>query len=223
MQHITQEFNDLLLRAMKSRPEVHFIWRVHDVQFSEPLPANLLTAKWLPQRELLLHPKTRAFVTHGGKNSVFESLFAGVPMIVLAVFGDQLTDGMRIAERQYGLYVRWKALTAEKLAAAISEVVYNSSYRQAIAEASQLYREKYRGRRKAADAIERVLRVGSRLRPPHTELEMPQLFLFDVLLFLYGLVFFTIFLFFILLYCLCKFCLRVKSHFHSAHSKSKRD
>ncbi|KAK6235924.1 UDP-glucuronosyl/UDP-glucosyltransferase - like 10 [Theobroma cacao] len=44
---------------------------------------------WAPQLKLLQHPSVGVFVTHGGWNSVLESIIGGVPMIFRPFFGDQ--------------------------------------------------------------------------------------------------------------------------------------
>lgn len=52
------------------------------------LPANVRTAAWWPQQELLGHPKLRAFVSHGGLLSLHEAAYHGAPTLVLPVFCD---------------------------------------------------------------------------------------------------------------------------------------
>ncbi|KAH9893517.1 UDP-Glycosyltransferase/glycogen phosphorylase [Cubamyces lactineus] len=60
-------------------------------------------ANWIPQLAVLEHPATGWCLTHGGHNSVLESIYAGVPMIVWPVAADQepnavhLTDNLGIA------------------------------------------------------------------------------------------------------------------------------
>ncbi|OMO88799.1 UDP-glucuronosyl/UDP-glucosyltransferase [Corchorus capsularis] len=44
---------------------------------------------WAPQQKVLQHEAVGVFVTHGGWNSVLESITGGVPMIFRPFFGDQ--------------------------------------------------------------------------------------------------------------------------------------
>ena len=56
---------------------------------SYPVPTNVLVAKSVPQQDILAHPKTRLFVTHGSINAAMESVFHGVPMVTMPIFTDQ--------------------------------------------------------------------------------------------------------------------------------------
>lgn len=55
--------------------------------------------KWAPQTAVLLHPSTVVFVSHGGLGSWHESMYAGVPMILVPFFADQPGNALLI-ERQ---------------------------------------------------------------------------------------------------------------------------
>ncbi|KAH9851322.1 UDP-Glycosyltransferase/glycogen phosphorylase [Lenzites betulinus] len=55
-------------------------------------------SKWSPQQMILEHPATGWFVTHGGHNSVTESIFAGVPLILWPFALDQPTNAVHICE-----------------------------------------------------------------------------------------------------------------------------
>jgi zeaxanthin glucosyltransferase len=61
--------------------------RVHDDALLRDLPEDAIAAAFVPQLELL--PRVAAFVTHGGGNSFMESLYHGVPMLLVPYFTDQ--------------------------------------------------------------------------------------------------------------------------------------
>ena len=49
--------------------------------------------RWVPQNDLLGQERMRAFLTHGGSNSLYEGAYHGVPLIGMAApWGDQLDN-----------------------------------------------------------------------------------------------------------------------------------
>jgi UDP:flavonoid glycosyltransferase YjiC (YdhE family) len=52
-----------------------------------PLPPNVIAVRYAPQLALLA--RARAFVTHGGANSVMEAIAAGVPILISPLCNDQ--------------------------------------------------------------------------------------------------------------------------------------
>lgn len=57
---------------------------------------------WTPQRFILSHPAVRLFISHGGWNSVIESMLAGKPSLAWPLFGDQLSNAHRL-EHEFGM------------------------------------------------------------------------------------------------------------------------
>ncbi|KAJ3006283.1 hypothetical protein NUW54_g3995 [Trametes sanguinea] len=57
-----------------------------------------LLSQWSPQQTILEHPATGWFVTHGGHNSVIESISAGTPLIAWPFHADQPLNAVRISE-----------------------------------------------------------------------------------------------------------------------------
>merc|ERR1712078_769290 len=66
------------------------------------VPENFLVRPSVPQVEVLEH--VDAFVSHGGANSLFESIAAAVPLLILPHFGDQHADGKMVVDLDIGLY-----------------------------------------------------------------------------------------------------------------------
>ncbi len=56
------------------------IWR-HLGNRPSTVGNNTLIMNWIPQNDLLGHPKIKAFVAHGGTNGVQEAIYHGVPIM----------------------------------------------------------------------------------------------------------------------------------------------
>lgn len=108
-------------------------------------PANLgnntLMVDWLPQKDLLAHPKTRAFVTHGGTNGVQEAIFHGVPVVGLPLFFDQPDNLSRLRAKGGAVIVDIAMLDRHIFADALMMVLYNPSYRENMQKLSKLHRD----------------------------------------------------------------------------------
>ncbi|XP_066271783.1 UDP-glucuronosyltransferase 2C1-like [Branchiostoma lanceolatum] len=89
---------------------------------------NTKLLAWLPQNDLIAHPKTRAFITHAGSNGLYEALHHGVPMVCLPLFGDQPANAARVVARGLGVKLDFSTVTAEQLYQAILHVVTNNRY-----------------------------------------------------------------------------------------------
>ncbi len=78
-----------------------------------------------------LFSKAAALVHHGGAGTTAEGLKAGVPTLVCPFFGDQPFWGARIHSLRVGPHpIPQKRLTADRLAAAISEMSANQAMRE---------------------------------------------------------------------------------------------
>jgi len=50
---------------------------------------NILLKNFVPQKELLNDPRIFAFISHGGGNSILESLYYGKVLLGIPISGDQ--------------------------------------------------------------------------------------------------------------------------------------
>ncbi|KAK7891041.1 hypothetical protein WMY93_023004 [Mugilogobius chulae] len=81
------EITEEIAAAFAALPQ-KVIWR-HLGKKPANLGNNTLLVKWFPQNDLLGHPKTRVFVTHGGTNGLQEAIYHGVPILGIPLFFDQ--------------------------------------------------------------------------------------------------------------------------------------
>ena len=78
---------------------------------------------WLPQNDLLAHKDIKAFVSHVGHNSLYESAYHGVPLVAIPLFGDQQSNAKKVEHVGLGLAVDWKSSNAQQLFETIEHVI----------------------------------------------------------------------------------------------------
>jgi MGT family glycosyltransferase len=96
--------------------------------------------------------RARAFVTHGGMNSVSESLFHGVPMTVVPQMGEQAIIGQRVAQLGAGLYLTKENATAARLRESVGRLLTDDGFRQQAETIRRSFLDAG-GASRAADAI----------------------------------------------------------------------
>ncbi|CAG9860632.1 unnamed protein product [Phyllotreta striolata] len=105
------------------RLNVTVIWKI-DFQLKD-CPENVYLQQFLPQNEILAHPKTRAFISHCGGLSTMESVHHGVPVIGMPFIVDQHFLGTLIEKRELGVILEYETLTADVFYEAIQKVLNN--------------------------------------------------------------------------------------------------
>jgi UDP:flavonoid glycosyltransferase YjiC (YdhE family) len=78
------------------------LWKFDSSLEHTSLPSNVKTVQWLPQQDVLGHPKLRAFVTHGGLLSMYETVYHGVPAVIMPVFVDHDVNSEKAKTDGYG-------------------------------------------------------------------------------------------------------------------------
>ncbi|XP_018978877.1 UDP-glucuronosyltransferase 2A2-like [Cyprinus carpio] len=116
------------------------IWRYTGKRPST-LGNNTLLVDWMPQNDLLGHPKTKVFIAHGGTNGVQEALYHGIPVIGIPLFFDQYDNLVRLQDRGGAKIVTITTLNKNTLHAAIQEVISEPSYRLSVQRLSHLHRD----------------------------------------------------------------------------------
>ncbi|KAH8412560.1 hypothetical protein KR009_003078 [Drosophila setifemur] len=150
---------------------------------------HLKVGKWWSQIELLGSGRTRLFITHGGKGSVSEALFYGVPMLGLPLLGDQRANLKKMHAKTWGLTLPTHNLTHSELSKAMGQILSHSDYAVAISKASELYRDRPQ---KSSDLatfwIEYIIRHGgaNNLYSPARNLGFIEYHFIDVYVTIYG-------------------------------------
>ncbi|KAL0810773.1 hypothetical protein ABMA28_010090 [Loxostege sticticalis] len=99
---------------------------------------NIKLANWLPQSDLLRHPKIKLFITQGGLQSTDEAINAGVPLIGIPMHGDQWYNVEQYSHFKIGMKLDWETMTEETLKDAVTKVIEDKSYRQNVIDLRNL-------------------------------------------------------------------------------------
>lgn len=113
-------------------------------------PANVVVRPWVPQLDVLM--RASVFVSHGGMNSVSESLFHGVPLVLVPQMGEQEIVARRVEELGAGLCLSKNEVTADRLRQAVLRVTSDDRFRRQAADVRASF-DTAGGPARGADAI----------------------------------------------------------------------
>ncbi|XP_040010963.1 UDP-glucuronosyltransferase 2A2-like [Xiphias gladius] len=174
------------------------IWR-HQGKRPSTLGNNTLLLDWLPQNDLLGHPKTRVFVAHGGTNGIQEAIYHGVPLVGLPLMFDQPDNFFRMKVRGVAKVLDIATVNKDNFLEALKEVLYQPSYREKMKMLSNLHRDQpMKPLDRAIFWIEFVMRHkgAPHLRTESYKMSRIQYYSIDVMAFLLAvsLLVFTVFI-----------------------------
>jgi MGT family glycosyltransferase len=113
-------------------------------------PANIVVKQWVPQLDVLR--RASVFVSHGGMNSVSESLYYGVPLVVVPQMGEQEIVARQVERLGAGLCLAKEAMTPDRLRQAVHRVLGEGTFREKAALIRASF-ETAGGAERGADAI----------------------------------------------------------------------
>ncbi|XP_053694505.1 UDP-glucosyltransferase 2 [Sabethes cyaneus] len=126
--NMPDQLRQLLIQTFARLP-YRVLWKYEASASIKDLPSNVRLGRWLPQQDILGHRKLRAFVTHGGLLSMFETVFHGVPVVTMPVFCDHDSNAAKAEADGYALQLDLTTLTSEQLVRAIHRVIHDPKYR----------------------------------------------------------------------------------------------
>lgn len=148
----------------------------------DTIPPNVKCMGWLPQNDILAHPKTVLFITHGGASGQSEGIANGVPMIAIGVMGEQIHNAVKLEYHNLGKSLTLATLTADKLVEVITEITTNKTYRQNVNKCAEITKSFPSANTNIVFWTEHILKYGgSHLRPQSLSMPFYQLFMLDVL------------------------------------------
>ncbi|CAH0555380.1 unnamed protein product [Brassicogethes aeneus] len=116
-----------LLNVLKSLKQ-RVIWKFEDENLPGK-PDNVLISKWLPQNDILGQQNVKLFITHGGLLSTTETIYHGVPVLTIPIFGDQKMNAAQMVLHGFAQSISFEVLNYEnKIRNALNEVLTNPKY-----------------------------------------------------------------------------------------------
>ncbi|SPP86138.1 UDP-glucuronosyltransferase 2B15-like isoform X3 [Drosophila guanche] len=125
-----------------SKLKERVIWKWEDLENTPGKSDNILYSKWLPQDDILAHPKIKLFINHAGKGGLTEAQYHGKPMLSLPVFGDQPANADGMVKKGFGLTINLLTLEEQPFREGIEEILSNPKYSQTVSTFSKLYRDR---------------------------------------------------------------------------------
>uniref|UniRef100_A0A672UQ10 UDP-glucuronosyltransferase n=1 Tax=Strigops habroptila TaxID=2489341 RepID=A0A672UQ10_STRHB len=203
--NLSDEKSNIIARALSQIPQ-KVLWRYKGKK-PETLGSNTRIYDWIPQNDLLGHPLTKAFITHGGTNGIYEAIYHGIPMVGIPMFADQHDNIAHMRAKGAAVALDFSTLTTQDLADALKTVLNNSTYKENALRLSKIHHDQpVTPLDRAVFWVEFVMRHkgAKHLRPAAHHLTWYQYHSLDVLAFLFTC---TAIAVFILVKC-CVFCCR---------------
>uniref|UniRef100_A0A8D8X563 UDP-glucuronosyltransferase n=1 Tax=Cacopsylla melanoneura TaxID=428564 RepID=A0A8D8X563_9HEMI len=172
-----------ILAAFNEFPELRIIWKWEEEELEE-LPSNVICRKWLPQQDLLAHPKAKLFISQGGLQSLQEAVHYQVPIIGIPFFGDQNFNVRIIPRLGIGTFMEYEDISTETLVRDIKQILHNESYSANVKRVSSIVKNQMMNPRDTAVWwVEYVLKAGgnvNHLKPEYYHLSLFQYLGLDV-------------------------------------------
>ncbi|XP_012860294.1 UDP-glucuronosyltransferase 2A1 isoform X4 [Echinops telfairi] len=174
------------LHCKPAKPLPKVLWR-YKGQKPATLGANTRLYDWIPQNDLLGHPKTKAFITHGGTNGLYEAIYHGIPMVGVPMFADQPDNIAHMKAKGAAVDVNMNTMTSADLLNALKAVINDPSYKENAMRLSAIHHDQpVKPLDRAVFWIEFVMRHkgAKHLRPAAHDLTWLQYHSLDVIGFL---------------------------------------
>ena len=135
--NLKQDFYRQCFKAFAELP-CHVVMSVGkdtDIAALGSIPVNFTVRNRVPQLEVL--KRTRVFVSHGGMNSINESLYFGVPLVMVPQQVEQGFNARRVEKLGAGRLLKSEKITVDSLRETVSQVLQDERYRQNAAQLGQ--------------------------------------------------------------------------------------
>ncbi|PAV65696.1 hypothetical protein WR25_17215 [Diploscapter pachys] len=136
---LEQQIQSAVRNVVQKMSNYHFIVKIDsDDETTKELfkdVKNVDLVEWMPQSDILAHPRLRLFVTHGGINGLLEAIRLAVPLLLVPQFADQFRNAKNVIVFHTLLRENFNEETFE---ANLREILNNPSYKERAKRMAQL-------------------------------------------------------------------------------------
>ncbi|XP_039075826.1 UDP-glucuronosyltransferase 2B31-like isoform X1 [Hyaena hyaena] len=195
VRNISEERANMIASALAQIPQ-KVLWRFEGKK-PDTLGPNTRLYDWIPQNDLLGHPKTKAFITHGGTNGIYEAISHGIPMVGIPLFADQPHNIAHMKAKGAAVRLDFHTMSSRDLLTALRTIINDPSYKENAMRLSRIHHDQpTKPLDRAVFWIEFVMRHkgAKHLRPASHDLSWVQYHSLDVIGFLLACVATAIFI-----------------------------
>ncbi|KAI1718939.1 UDP-glucoronosyl and UDP-glucosyl transferase domain-containing protein [Ditylenchus destructor] len=121
--HIEQAF----VGALNRLSDYRIIWANNAEKTLSDIRPHIRLVKWAPQLDLLSHPNTKAFLTHGGLKSIREGFCAAIPLVFMPLFAEQAHNAHMALALKLGSVINKYTVNEDVLYDTINDALVNPS------------------------------------------------------------------------------------------------
>jgi len=164
----------------------HVIWKMKNTKVCSNDDGRIKLMSWIPQNDLLADPRVHMFISHGGLNSVIESVYHAKPLIIFPIHGDQPSNAAAAEAKGLAIRMDFGDFSSETLLSNIDKLLHDPSYKRNARLSSAILRDRpHTAAQRVSAMIDHVIKYGDEhLRTGAFKLTTAQFFMFDIFVFL---------------------------------------
>ncbi|KAG4074540.1 hypothetical protein HA402_005605 [Bradysia odoriphaga] len=140
--YMPKSTQQLFLDVFNELPNYHFLWKFETNISSAELPKNVQIHPWLPISDLLVDSKIKAIYFHGGLLTTQETIWRGVPSVIMPFGLDQNQNLIKLKRLGMAEGIDYyHSLNRQNIKNALVKVLENPSYRENSQKWSALFRD----------------------------------------------------------------------------------
>ncbi|XP_066567100.1 UDP-glucuronosyltransferase 2A1-like isoform X3 [Amia ocellicauda] len=139
IKNLTSEKANMIASAL-GQIKQKVLWR-YSGKKPDTLAPNTRVYDWIPQNDLLGHPKAKAFITHGGTNGIYEAIYHGIPMVGIPMFADQPDNMVHMKSKGAAVVLDFNKMESKDLVEALNTVLYDKSYKENVMRLSRIHHD----------------------------------------------------------------------------------